>query len=125
MIVADGHQDAADLVVTTLRDGVTGAQVYAPPIPTEPVAAPAILVQTPRAVEARGIGGINGPCKWAFRVECLVLSSDTMGTGLLALADEAILALASSGIQVQSEPVTYQQTPNTPAGLPAVRLIGE
>ena len=118
MIQAASHTEAATLVADAL--GAVGVKVHPPPIPTTPVAAPAVLIQTPEAVEAKGLT----PCRWAFQVSVMVVGADTTGRGLLALVDSVAAALAARGLTTTTSPQLYQ-APNTPAPLPAVLISGE
>lgn len=97
-----------------------GVVVHRPPIPTTPVASPCVLVQTPEAIEARGLT----PCRWVFQVSVLVVGADTTGAGLLALVDKCSQRLAARGLKVTTSPQFYQ-APTTPAALPAVLIRGE
>ena len=120
MIVADGHVDAAQFLAAALS-GVS-VPVHNPPVPTAAVAAPAVLIETPRMQRVHNIA----ECTYVFTVDLLILSPTVMGDGLLAIVDEVVAALTAAGVQCQTDSATYSgSTSNTPASLPAVRLIGE
>ena len=117
-IRAESHAAANQLVLDALA-GVS-INVHGAPLPETQVAAPVAMVLTP---EATGQVRLS-LCAWTFTVRVLVVSSDTIGSDLLALADEVMVALAQAGLMVTSEPASHN-LPNGPAALPAVLIRGE
>lgn len=112
---AGGLVDAAGYVVDALE--AMSVKVYAPPIPTTPVAGPCVLVQTPQRISQGRLDGSHG----VYEASCLVVASDTFGSDLLGLSDEATALLEARGFTVAAAPVIYQP-PSMPAALPAMLL---
>lgn len=116
MLSAASHTEAVEYLAGVLAGVGT---VHRPPIPTSPVAGPAVLVQTPQANGKAAVGG----CRWTFEVSILVIAGNTVGSDLLPLTDAVAERLAAQGLNVTTFPQIYQP-PNTPAALPAVLIKG-
>jgi hypothetical protein len=118
-ILAAGHVDAAGFVASALA-GVTGVAIHEAPMPDRPPVGPAALIQTPEAVEVRGLG----PCEYRFRVSVVVIGKDSGGQGLLEATDEVCDALAAVGVQTATTGMQYTPSPTSPAAIPAVLITG-
>lgn len=121
-MIAAGALAAAERVTSAL--GGLGLVVHPPPVPTIPVAAPVVLVQTPELVEqqptAPGCGAL-----YEWRVQLLIVGPDAPGTDLLDLVDAALVELHTAGLLlVELRAATYDP-PDVPAPLPAALLTVE